>query len=1151
MATKAGTIELIARELGTLLQPLEQRLSGDGASTLFAELGVRLPASVAGHAQVVGAVTATIARATALAPKVVQLVGAIDADNEAQIISAGIAVLDDVSKVLTAVRDMGNALQTATAAAPLSAADRAALQALIPDIARRVVDMLVIEYLEAKSLPIVQGLTLLGLIDRIHVAADPANPISAPFQRRDLRIDRIGDLLSDPAGYLRSIYKFGAPDFDGRALFERVREFLESYDYPVVLLEPPAARPILEGYLVSLEADPSVSPPALAVRFRFKATQDFEKSFPIRAPWTYRLAAKARFAAGMDGVIRAPFDVQLTPPTAGASLTLTADLVGDDGGTPIILIGEAGGSRLEAKRIAAGFGFTAKTVGGGLAGEPVLRAEVSGGKLVIDMSKGDGFIQKILSGIKVESAFEFTARWTPSEGVRFEGGAGIELVVPLHLNLGPVEIQTLYFMLGFAADPPLSIGVAAAIGVQIGPFGMSVDKIGLDIPMRFPSSRNGNLGPLDLGFAFRPPTGIGVVVDAGPISGGGFLSIDTANGRYAGILQLEASIVSVTAIALLDTRLPDGSQGFSFLILVSVELPPIQLGYGFTFNGVGGMAGIHRTVATETLRQGVRAGALNHIMFPKDPIRNAPQIIADLRAIFPPANNRFVFGPFLKLGWGTPTLITGALGLILELPDPIRIIILGQLKVALPVPELPLVSLNLDVLGILDFGEKSLSIDASLYDSRITIYSVYGDMALRLSWGDQPVFALSLGGLHPHFAPPPNFPTLRRMTIEIGLGDNPRYTCQSYIAITSNSVQFGASIELYAAAAGFNIRGWIGYDAIVIFVPFSFEVGISAGVQLRRGSSVIAGITVNATLRGPNPWNVKGRACISLFLFDVCVPVNLTVGEEEQQPIPVLDAWDRLQVALRDVRNWQGQVPAGVMRVISYAVPPSVTETLVDPAGGLAVHQKVLPLNKALDKLGDARISGPSRFDVSHVRVGANSASHSPERDFFAAGQYVNLSDAEKLSRDSYELMDAGVAIASDAVTIGDVRETPLTYETKVIDAPDPGTFRFRDFISRRLDVASLTSAEFSRMATRAIGELVPRYGLDKYAPSAGEVPRVAVTPEEFVVVSTDTLQLHAMLGTAMTRGAASDALRTLVTSDPSLKGQWQVISRHDVEVPA
>jgi hypothetical protein len=478
----------------------------------------------------------------------------------------------------------------------------------------------------------------------------------------------------------------------------------------------------------------------------------------------------------------------------------------------------------------------------------------------------------------------------------------------------------------------------------------------------------------------------------------------------------------------------------------------------------------------------------------------------------------------------------------------VRILILGQLKVALPVPELPLVSLNLDVLGIIDFGEQMLSIDASLYDSRVTIYSVYGDMALRLSWGDQPIFALSIGGLHPQFRPPPNFPSLRRCTIEIGVGNNPRLACMSYFALTANSVQFGARIEAYAKAAGFSIHGWLGYDAIVIFIPFSFRVDISGGVELKRGNSHIAGIHLNATLQGPNPWHAEGRACISLFLFDVCVPFSITIGEEQGQPVPSIDAWDRLQAALREVRNWQTELPQGARKTIGYAVPAGSALTLVDPAGGLAVQQKVLPLNKPLDKLGEARIDGDKRFDVSDVRVGGQGEAHETQRDFFAAGQYQNLSDAEKLSRDSYELMDAGLSIAGAAVTVGDIRETPLTYETIIIDAPDAGAVSFRDFIVRKLGTTVLTRDEFSRMAERAAYELHPRTGLEKFAPAVGAPARVRVTEELYVVASTSTLEVQGGTQKPMTKGAAYDRLRELVNGTPAEKDQWQVLSVHEAK---
>src|SRR5207247_7838145 len=135
-----------------------------------------------------------------------------------------------------------------------------------------------------------------------------------------------------------------------------------------------------------------------------------------------------------------------------------------------------------------------------------------------------------------------------------------------------------------------------------------------------------NLGPAQFDIWFKPPTGIGLAVSAGPIQGGGFISFDDTNKRYAGIIALEVFSVKVSAIALIDTKLPDGRPGYSFLIIISVEFFPIQLSFGFTLNGVGGICGIHRTINAEALRQGVYAGSLDSIMFPQDRVRHAQEL---------------------------------------------------------------------------------------------------------------------------------------------------------------------------------------------------------------------------------------------------------------------------------------------------------------------------------------------------------------------------------------------------------------------------------------------------------------------------------------------------------------------------------------------
>src|SRR5439155_9966724 len=119
---------------------------------------------------------------------------------------------------------------------------------------------------------------------------------------------------------------------------------------------------------------------------------------------------------------------------------------------------------------------------------------------------------------------------------------------------------------------------------------------------------------------------------------------DPEEEQYAGVLQLSFKAIGITAIGLLTTRLPDPSgpagatkKGFSLLVIITIDLPPIQLGYGFTLNGVGGLMGIHRRMVVEALRNGVRDGSVNAILFPQDVIARAPQIISQLRSIFPPA----------------------------------------------------------------------------------------------------------------------------------------------------------------------------------------------------------------------------------------------------------------------------------------------------------------------------------------------------------------------------------------------------------------------------------------------------------------------------------------------------------------------------------
>src|SRR3954452_6640948 len=190
--------------------------------------------------------------------------------------------------------------------------------------------------------------------------------------------------------------------------------------------------------------------------------------------------------------------------------------------------------------------------------------------------------------------------------------------------------------------------------------------------------------------------------------------------------------------------------------------------------GVGGLLGINRTVAVEALRAGLKAGAVGAVVSPPDPKADPAQVVASLAGLYPPAAGRYVFAPTARIVWGSPVLITIDLCLVLELPSPVRLVALGRMRAQLPAERDPVVRLQVDLLGVIDFDQQTAAVDATLIDSRIAQFALTGDLALRMSWGPDPAFLLAVGGFHPLFAAPPGFPALDRVAVALASGDNPK-----------------------------------------------------------------------------------------------------------------------------------------------------------------------------------------------------------------------------------------------------------------------------------------------------------------------------------------------------------------------------------------
>ncbi|MEF8856813.1 MAG: DUF6603 domain-containing protein, partial [Haloplanus sp.] len=784
-------------------------------------------------------------------------------------------------------------------------------------------------------------------------------------------------------------------------------------------------------------------------------------------------------------------------------------------------------------------------------------ARASDSTFVLDTTDGDGFLSEVFpEGFGAD--FDLGLGWSTERGVHLDGSRTLERTLPMHLSLG----EALSFddlSVGVSPDGEtarIPVYVTATATATLGPVTATVERVGLEAEVSFPDA-GGNLGLLNVDLGFRPPTGVGLSVDANAVVGGGYLHFDPERERYAGSLTLKIGTLTLDAVGLLTTRLPDGRDGFSLLVLITGEFPPVRLGFGFTLNAVGGLLGVNRSTRVEPLRAGVKDDSIRSVLFPEDPVRNAPTLVSDLRRFFPPIRGRHVFGPMAELGWGTPTILRAQLGLLLELPSPVRLLVLGRIRAALPAEEETLLLLQMNALGVVDFDEGTAAVDASLYDSRVVTYPLTGDMAMRANWGDDPAFALSVGGFHPGFDPPPDFPRTRPVTVALASGENPRLRLAGYFALTSNTAQVGATVDAYAAAGGFSVRGHLGFDALFQFDPFAFLVDIAAHVSV-RGHGLSLGLGLEGSLEGPSPWRLRGKAYIDLFLFSATVRVDATIGDPAPSPrIPPAEVFEEFRAALRRPDNWSAQLPEGGDSLVTLReLEPGETEVLAHPLGELSVLQRVVPMDVAIDRYGNAEPADFHTFRIESVAVDgqANEDLAGTEREAeFAPAQFFDLTDGEKLSGSSFRRFHAGYRVTNGLFAYGGqpssedgalgpaVATQTLSYESSYVDEETDSTGPL--FASTApATVAALSEA--SAVANCDAWTTGPK----KFRPES--TVSVAVTDLRYTVVRTDTLDPVHETGIPTAWATYAEAKRArdaYVDADPD--ADVQVVAAHELTV--
>lgn len=715
------------------------------------------------------------------------------------------------------------------------------------------------------------------------------------------------------------------------------------------------------------------------------------------------------------------------------------------------LIGEREGTRLEIGKISIGSSFEATTAGVDFD----IHFHIEEAKIVLSGKGQDGFISNILPPEDVAIPFDFKIGYSNEKSFYLGGNAGLDLILPVHINFfGLLTVSEIYLEIT-AKNSGIAAEMAITCHVALGPVLVTISRIGLQSEFNWDKSEK-NLGFADLSLGFKSPSEVGFQIDTASVKGGGYLVFEPDNSRYFGLAELSIQDkFTVKAVAIINTELPDGQEGYSFLLLITAEFQPIHLGFGFTLEGVGGLIGIHRSMNLEAIREKVKGNTFDQVLFPEDPINNVNSIIASIDSIFPIQEGQYSFGIMGEIGWGAPKQIDIKAGLIFQAPN-FKMAIIGTAKseiVRTSVPkdgeepkEVVLLRIQISFMAWVEPERSLLRFDASLFKSEILGKKLTGDAALRLRGGDDPYFMISVGGFHPEFEPPKGLGLGKLNRIEIAFRPESvdvDITAKFYVALTSNTVQTGAELTAAYAGSGFRIEGGIGFDALLQFRPIYFKVGAWGIVTIHIfGSSW--GLGIKGTIEGPYPYRFSLYVTLDLGWagsYTKRIP-SFTIGSDAQGEISTINVLEELKLVIEDDRSWNPVLldRSEVLVTLrdrrkefadSESEKEAEAELIVHPFGGISIDQDRVPLDVTLKRFGHHQPEGNNFFSLTVEGEDTESL----ER-FFAPAQFFEMNKEERLTRSSFEKMNSGIQIGDfkELQTGSRILAKEVQYETEYYD---------------------------------------------------------------------------------------------------------------------
>jgi len=382
---------------------------------------------------------------------------------------------------------------------------------------------------------------------------------------------------------------------------------------------------------------------------------------------------------------------------------------------------------------------------------------------------------------------------------------------------------------------------------------------------------------------------------------------------YVGMIRVEFAQYGITAIGGYG-EFPDGAGGtYTSFFLFGALSAPIGGPPAFFVTGIGAGAGINRRLIVPDDMAQLPGFPLVAAMDPSSDLATDPMGALDLLGeTFPAERGTLWFAAGVRF---TSFVVVESIAVLsAEIGDGLEINLLGLSRMDLPNPLTPMARIELALRARFSTTEGVLSVIAQLTDNSWIINEscrLTGGFAF-VTWFRTGQFVLTLGGYHPRFARPAEFPLVPRLGFVWQVSDILSIKGESYFALTASCVMAGAKLDASLDAGWIWGRLVVGFDALVAWDPFHYcihaYVSVSVGFKIEicvpfLGCARIKfSMSIGADLEIEGP-ELRGTAKLDLDVTSFTVRFGASGTAASSQKLEWHEFYDKYLVAGDDQRR--------------------------------------------------------------------------------------------------------------------------------------------------------------------------------------------------------------------------------------------------------